>query len=1115
MSHWDSIRARALELRNRVCSEAGLSADELTEPRTLVDLAVGHFGLFVSPEHPASANLRGAEAAFEDDVIYIKNTLEGWPRVFTVAHEIGHKALHDARQACDEASIDTLGSAEDADYSAQRIVGYGPGERREREANVFALEFLLPPRALGDARRDGTADAFIDAAGIPFEVAAGQLLRAVLVPETVNEETAYTPLEPDVSQRAAARHLGSPLLVNAGPGTGKTQCLSERIEFLLGEGIEPERILALTFSNKAAEEMRERVAARRPVEAPRIDMMTFHAFGLNILRRYWERAGLEPHSPLVDKIEALMHLERNLAGFGFQRYLSLSEPTRYLPDILAAISRSKDELCGPEEFARLAQEQLRLAGEDEKALAKAERAVEASRVYEFYQAWLDEGKRLDFGDLILRSVRLLEEDADVRHEVRGRYRAILVDEFQDVNRASGVLLREIAGDTSTLWVVGDIRQSIYRWRGASPSNIERFNEDFPGADDLSLEVNYRSAAPIVKTFSEFAGPMIAGNGTFRDWTAKREDDGLVTYTIAPDARSEALAIAAGLRTAHDTGTDWRDAAVISRTHRQLTALAKELERDGVPVFYLGDVFERPEIRDLLSLIDLAARDHGHSLVRVARIPEYSIPEADVARILEAAKNRDGGFHGLRDDAAFDDELSERGRLGWRRLCDHLADLADAPNANDFILRYLFRVSRFLDPYLADESVPRMTARIAIYQFARFAESVSRRIEEKGRPALLRFQRYVRRVAWFREDKNLAQIPEAADGLDAVRLLTVHAAKGLEFKHVFIPNLATTRFPTSKGGAGIPVPDGLTPGRGDFHDEEEECLFFVALSRARDALHLSRAERYGSVTRTRSSFLNAIDAVLPPATAAPDAGEAAGPELRPQPPRDRFYVAELDRYLRCPQEYYYTGILRLKARDDESVYRGFHVMLRESIAEAAGTPAVDPADAFARRWEGSALASHAYADLYRAVAADILGRVRETFGNAVGIDFEAVLMNARVSVDADEVNDDGTRVVLRRIKTGKTPSENNRRENRDALLKFAAGASYAGRELTVLKTYLASGENVEIGMTDRFVGNAVRRYNDAIDGIRTGHFPAEGDDQNCPNCPHFFICTSGDDAVQSA
>ena len=478
MSHWQKIRDAATALRSEVCAATNLNENELYPAEQFLEHSAEYLELEFIPEHPDSVNLSGALAVLEDDCVYYNNHLKKWYKSFCIAHEVGHHRLHHRSVHCTQNEIQNFESEADSNSATEKIVGYGAGDRREREANLFALELLLPCAVLRHIFLEDNLNARQIAAitEMPTEVVAGQLARALLVPSAERETTEIKTKRHELnqSQKRAAETMKCPTLVYAGPGTGKTQTLTTRINHLIEQGIEPKRILALTFSNKAAEEMRERIGKINETAAAQMPVLTFHAYGLDILRAFWIEAELDPRSNLLDKIDALLHLEKNLNHLQLEHYQSLVEPTQNLAAILGAISRAKDELCPPEEYRILGEKMLAEAkqSDNEELILKAEKVLETARVYEFYQKYLDEEKLLDFGDLVYRAVRLLRENESVKREVRGKYDAILVDEFQDVNRACGVLLKEIAGDGKGLWTVGDLRQSIYRWRGASPANIE-------------------------------------------------------------------------------------------------------------------------------------------------------------------------------------------------------------------------------------------------------------------------------------------------------------------------------------------------------------------------------------------------------------------------------------------------------------------------------------------------------------------------------------------------------------------------------------------------------------------------------------------------------------------
>ncbi|HEY2593921.1 MAG TPA: UvrD-helicase domain-containing protein, partial [Chloroflexota bacterium] len=689
MTLWEDIRGQARAAR----ADAGVRG--LVAAERLLETAADRARLVMEGLPNGHPLLFGAEAVLDCDmgVIWFDRSVEARLARFYQAHELGHLYLHPTEVlACDAASLDVEAGEEEAQTGVRRVEGYSPAERGEREANVFAREFLLPTSLLRERYRADGRDARGIAAdtGLPESLVVAQLSRALLTPELPDQQPAApsAPTGLDPSQSAAAQIARGPFLLEAGPGTGKTRTLVARVVHLLEQGVPPSSILALTFSNKAAEEMRARVALVAPDAAPLIWMGTFHAFGLELLRKYGTRLGLPPRPEVVDPIAALGLLEEGLPEFQLDYYQNLYDPTLWFRDVVGAISRAKDEHVGPERYTALARRLRERADTDsEKDVTQAEKALEVARVYTWYQAQLQARGQVDFGDLIARSIDLLRANVGVRASLRRQYRHVLVDEYQDVNRASGLLLRELAGDGAGLWVVGDARQAIYRFRGASPINMTRYAQDFPGADVRQLDFNYRSQKPIVETVAAFGRTMqLVGTP---DWESVRgEQGGEVMVRVAEDGDAEGDGIAREIQARRAAGTSYGDQAVLCRSHTVLARVAARLEANGVPVLYLGDLFERPEIRDLLSLLSLSAAD-SRGLVRVAEFPEYRIPLADVRTLLALARERDQFFPRALGLAAEAPGLSEAGRRGLVLLQSHLAGITYGTDAWRLLVRYLF------------------------------------------------------------------------------------------------------------------------------------------------------------------------------------------------------------------------------------------------------------------------------------------------------------------------------------------------------------------------------------------------------------------------------------------
>ena len=1003
----------------------------------------------------------------------------------------------------------------------QRVEGYGPRERRECQANVFAREFLLPSseaRRLFSEERISAAD-IAKRLGVQIGLVHQQLAQALLVPEfQVSTTPSHEVPAPDASQKAAAEAESGPHLIEAGPGTGKTGTLIARIGCLLDRGADPSSILVLTFSNKAAEELRERVAASASDAAPAIWAGTFHAFGLEILRKFGDRLGLDPDVRLADPGDALLLLEERLPSLPLKNYLQLYEPAFALRDILGAISRAKDELIVPEKYREFGEKMLAAAGTDADAVERAEKAIEVADVFAAYEGILQESGVVDFADLIVKPVKLLQDQPQVEAALREQYKWILVDEYQDVNRASGVLLKLLAGDGKKLWVAGDVRQSIYRFRGASPLNIRNFEKDFSNAKRLSLDVNYRSQEPVVRLFEAFAAKMKASVGGLpAKWMAERGDQGgNIVMEVATDLEAEGAGLADEIKRRLDQGIAYRDQAVLCRSHTYLARFALQLEAHGIPVLYLGDLFERPEIRDMLALISFTCEPERGGLLRVATFPEYGISLKDVRAVLAFAVAED--IYPLQAIARLDaiSGLTDAGRKGLTLLNSHLAFVQPGTAAATLLSEYLFTQSRYLDAVLADNSVASECKRVAIFQLLQFA--IEYKPVSGGNPRKQMLQ-WIRRLETFGDEKQLRQMPSSASGIDAVRLLTVHASKGLEFGAVYLPALGTTIFPASRKYNPCPPPEGmLSQDPSDSHADEEKCLFFVAMSRARDYLCLSRAERYSSVRRSAASpALVDLAAHLPRAPNGPPQWRSVrtvkdeeGALVYLAADREVHNAEDLDQYIRCPRTYLYQRVLHLSGAREDSAYVQFHravysVLRWMGVAEAATTISHEEAKAqLDAAWNEIGPVDHPYAMVYRHAADEIVGSAvarRSSGAEILDADWRIKRPEGQIKVRPDHVEKGVDGPVVRRLRTGRPPKKID--DNIYALYHSAAMQELG--EARVEALYLTTGEAKPVPMSAKVIDNRLEKYDAAIAGIRAGRFPATPDEQKCPRCPQYFIC----------
>jgi len=418
---------------------------------------------------------------------------------------------------------------------------------------------------------------------------------------------------------------------------------------LLDEGVDPRRILLLTFSNKAAGEMTERIAQKRPAEAAALCIGTFHSFGLDILRRFNDRCGLPADPQLIDRTEAVELLENEFPRLGLTHYRNLYDPSQTVAEVLTAISRAKDEVVDAAGYRALA-DAMRVTASDQSEVEAAEKAGEVAKVYARYEELKAATEHVDFGDLVMRPVLLLENDEAVRAQLQSSYDHILVDEYQDVNRSSVRLLAALKPSGANLWVVGDAKQSIYRFRGASSFNMSRFGrEDFPAAVRDSLEVNYRSTSEVVTAFSTFAKGMSAANDDEKALDADRGSAGTLPELITVGSTALVTpAIIDGVKKMLDDGYRYRDQAILCRGNDRLSSIGQALERAGIPVLFLGSLFERPEVKDLVAVLTLLIDRRAMGLIRTACWPEFAMGLEDAVRIFEHLRgnNAEAGAWGI-------------------------------------------------------------------------------------------------------------------------------------------------------------------------------------------------------------------------------------------------------------------------------------------------------------------------------------------------------------------------------------------------------------------------------------------------------------------------------------
>jgi DNA helicase-2/ATP-dependent DNA helicase PcrA len=620
------------------------------------------------------------------------------------------------------------------------------------------------------------------------------------------------------AQREAVLHGEGPLLVLAGAGSGKTRVIVHRIARLVrDEGIVPWRILAVTFTNKAAGEMRARLGALLGPDANDLWVQTFHAFGARFLRREATRAGLSPSFPIYDDDDQLRLVKGILAELGADDGETLTAR-----QALSRIDGWKGLALRPGE--------LDLGHYDvEGQLAR--------EVYGRYEAALTRAGAADFGDLLMRPVRLLEEDEGLRRRWGGRFEHLLVDEFQDTNPVQYRLLRLLAGSKGNVCVVGDDDQAIYRWRGADVENILGFDADFPGTRVVKLERNYRSTRNVL----DAAHAVIARASRRREkrlWTEAEAGEPLALL-VGQDEHDEAERIARAVAVERARGTAGEEVAVLYRTNAQSRPIEAALRAARVPyVIVRGTSFyERAEVKDAAAYLRLALEPRSDlDLERVVNRPPRGIGEKTVERLRAHARARGLSLYDALAEVDAIEGLKPAARRALGALRGTLAGLAkDAPalDAGIAVQEVLSRTGLLarLEAERTDEATEKAENLVELVAAAReFDEATAGlpppRDPEEPTPAPL--ARFLEQIALLGEADQAT--PEGR-----VSLMTLHAAKGLEFTAVFLSGLEDGTFPRAPWGDPSPREEA------EAYDEERR-LCYVGMTRAKKRLTLSLARR---------------------------------------------------------------------------------------------------------------------------------------------------------------------------------------------------------------------------------------------------------------------------------
>jgi DNA helicase-2/ATP-dependent DNA helicase PcrA len=662
-------------------------------------------------------------------------------------------------------------------------------------------------------------------------------------------------------QKKAVYHDAGPLLIIAGAGTGKTTVITERIKHLITEkNITPDEILALTFTEKAANEMQDRVDEILPYGYSQLWISTFHSFCDSILREEGIHIGINPNYTLMSDTDSILFLKKNLFSLKLSYFRPLGNPNKFVEAILQHFARLQDEDISPNEYLTWAKSQVtKNKQQTDEEIEEAEKFSELANAYKQYTDIKLEAGVFDFSDVIAQTLELFRKRKHILKKYQDKFKYILIDEFQDTNFAQNTLALLLAGKNNNITVVADDDQAIYRWRGAALSNVIQFRQNFENTTIASLTKNYRSTQEIL----DRSHSMIQHNNPNRLEALEQIDKKLTSgkkvkgapieflYTTRADEEAENIA-----RTIFDLEKSgkylYTDFAILVRANSHAQPIIHALQRLRIPYQFLGpsQLFQQNEIKDLIAYLrSLANIEDTVSLFRVLQMDIFKLSMKDLTVLLNFAKKHTISLFETLEKIE-DVPVSEH----TKQICTTIKDM---------ILRHLERTKsdspgQILYYFLIDTGLYQKFIEYKTQQEEQVAQNIARFFDKlKTYETLNKEYSIYSAVEWIDLMMEMGDSPLVQEvdwkEFQAVKILTIHSSKGLEFPVVFLVNLVMERFPSRARKETLPIPDNLVKEilpTGDLHLQEERRLFYVGMTRAKERLFLTASKFYAGGKREK-------------------------------------------------------------------------------------------------------------------------------------------------------------------------------------------------------------------------------------------------------------------------
>ncbi len=973
-------------------------------------------------------------------------------------------------------------------------------------------------------------------------------------------------LQLNEAQRRAITHGEGPLLVIAGAGTGKTRVITERIRHLLGsdDSLLGENILGLTFTKKAAGEMKARVVKATGDRGKDVTLATFHSFCETLLKE------VDAKRVALEKVDHWILLRRNLARLKLDKYRRLAEPGQFLSDFIDFFSRCQDELVSSEDYQRFADllakelEQEKAQLDEDTHKERAEQVAlqqEIARAYRASEEILREKKAVALNGLITEAVTLLKNDAKRRRQLQERFKHILVDEFQDTNIAQLELLHLLSAERRNIVVVGDNDQAIYRFRGASFGSFKLFLQRFAGWKEgedstpyrVALMDNYRSTPNILRVATQAIGMNEVSPEFPKKVLQPNKSEGeKIRIAEMETPEDEAAWVADELERLHGAGRRWRDFAVLYRQHAHRDDLVEQLSRRKIPfVISKLSILEHPLVRDVLAYLRLIATPFDDiACARVLSALAWHLMPEDLLRLAERTAKKRG-------TALYDILQAPQGELPFDPSHGAIAGLLEflSEQRKTMRRRTALEILGDLVEWLEVPQRASVQERKYVNRLAEFMKEWEPKSETRG------ISEFVEYLEYFEQAGGTLSLEDDAPG-DAVQLMTVHAAKGLEFSHVFVLRVNNNAFPSRKRAPLFQFPDRLMKEElpeGDFHIQEERRLFYVALTRAEDRLTMTTVrEKKGKVP----VFVE--DIVMEPALKRRDvlqiapkpkpakvdgkahdktpsgelfpAGEAP-PKIftrianwaeiyhPPSPEPLKLSSSAVENYRKCPQQYAFNALWSLKEGPRATLSFGsvMHTTIKrflEQLRKGVKLPFEEVHRIYQTEWS-----SAGYEDEYQEAEykKDGLEQLK-VFHEAILQEppqileqekgFELPLENNVILTGRmDQVNSLGRKdVEIVDYKTGKAKKDVDARKDLQlSIYALAAKEIFEWNPVRLVFHYLQNNQRQETTRDAKQIADAEATVQETAANIRAANFPATPN-FFCRSCAYKPICPAHEEPL---